>query len=107
MKRFELWLTSVVMFSLSVLGFALATDGSTDTGKVIKNGAAPGTGRKRHVEAEIRKKGTGNAPRTTGPLNPQPLPPRNPAPLAGNGSGNAPKTTSTTTSGKRAGAEQE
>ncbi len=104
MKRFELWLTTVIMFSLPALAFAQATGGSTDT-LIHRKGA--GTGRKGTAQAEIRKKGSGNAPRTTGPLNPQPLPPRNPAPLAGNGSGNAPKTTGATTSGKRAGGEQE
>ena len=100
MKRFELWLTTVIMFSLPALAFAQATGGSTDT-LIHRKGA--GTGRKGTAQAEIRKKGSGNAPRTTGPLNPQPLPPRNPAPLAGNGSGNAPKTTGTTTPPPKAG----
>src|SRR5258708_26719002 len=97
MKRFELWLTTAIMFSLPALVFAQPTGGSS--GKLVEKGkgTGAGTGRKGTAQAEIRKKGSGNAPRTTGPLNPQPLPPRNPAPLAGNGSGNAPKTNGTAT----------
>ena len=105
MKRFELWLTTVIMFSLPALVFAQATGGSP--GKLLEHNGGTSTGRKGIVQAEIRKKGTGNAQKKTGTLNPQPLPPINHAPLAEKGSGNAPKTTGTTTLGKRAGGEQE
>jgi hypothetical protein len=64
MKRFKLWLTAAIMFSLPALGFAEATGGSTD--KLVKEGKASGTGRKRTGKVEIRKKGSGNAPKTTG-----------------------------------------
>ena len=72
MKRFELWLTTAIMFSLPALVFAQATGGSP--GKLLEKGkgTGSGTGRKGTPQAEIRKKGSGNAPRTTGPLNPQP-----------------------------------
>ena len=47
MKRFELWLTTVIMFSLPGLVFAQATGGSPGKqGEVIKSGTAAGTGRK-------------------------------------------------------------
>ena len=67
MKRFQLWLTTAIMFSLPALVFAQATGGSPGKqGKLIKNGTAAGTGRKGTVEPE------GNAPKTTGTTTPPP-----------------------------------
>ncbi len=92
MKRFELWLTTVIMFSLPALVFAQATGGSPGKqGKLIKNGTAAGTGRKGTVEPEIRKKGSGNAQSKKNVTLNEPLPPIIRAPKKG--SGNAPKTT--------------
>jgi hypothetical protein len=100
MKRFELWLTTVIMFSLPALVFAQATGGSPGKqGKLIKTGTAAGTGRKGTVEPEIRKKGSGNAQKKGVTIN-QPLPPIH---AADKGSGNAPKTTGTTTPPPKAG----
>jgi hypothetical protein len=95
MKRFQLWLTTAIVFSMPALVFAQATGGSP--GKQLENHKGTGTGRKGTAQPEIRKKGTGNAQKNAGTLNPQPLPPINHAPLADKGSGNAPKTTGTTT----------
>ncbi len=116
MKRFQLWLTTAIMFSLPALVFAQATGGSPGKqGKLIKNGTAAGTGRKGTVEPEgnaqkkavslnpqplppiihATKKGSGNAQKKAVTLNPQPLPPIIHA--TKKGSGNAPKTTGTTT----------
>jgi hypothetical protein len=88
MKRFELWLTTVIMFSLHALVFAQATGGSPGKqGKLIRNGTAAGTGRKGTVEPEFRKKGTGNAQKKGVTVN-QPLPPIH---AADKGSGNPSK----------------
>jgi len=96
MKRFELWLTTVIMFSLPALVFAQATGGSPDK-QLEHKGGAP-AGRKGTAEPELRKKkGSGNGQKNAGTLNPQPLPPLNHAPLAEKGSGNTPKTTGTGT----------
>jgi len=84
MKRFELWVTAAIMFSLPALGFAQATGGSPGKqGKLRIYGTAAGTGRKGTVESEIRKKGSGNAQKKAGTLNPQPLPPITHAPDKG------------------------
>ena len=92
MKRFELWLTTVIMFSLPALVFAQATGGSPGKqGKLIKNGTAEGTGRKGTVEPEIRKKGSGNAQKKAVTLNPQPLPPITHAPEKGSGNAQSKK----------------
>jgi hypothetical protein len=74
MKRFELWLTAAIMFSLPALGFAQATGGSP--GKQLEHNKVSGTGRKGTPQAEIRKKGSGNTKK-------------------GAGSGNAPKVQTT------------
>ena len=101
MKRFELWLTTVIMFSLPALVFGQATGGSPGKeGRFIKNGTAAGTGRKGTVEPEIRKKGSGNAQKKGVTLN-QPPPPIIHA--TDKGGGNAQKTTGTTTPPPKAG----
>ena len=74
MKRFELWLTAAIMFSLPALGFAQATGGSP--GKLLQHKGGAGTGKKGTAQAEIRKKGTGTAPKTSGTAGPLPVPPK-------------------------------
>src|SRR6266567_8029313 len=92
MKRFELWLATVIMFSLPALVFAQDTGGSPrKQGKLIKNGTAAGTGRKGTVEPEIRKKGSGNGQsKKIGTLN-EPLPPIIRAPKKGSGNAQSQK----------------
>jgi hypothetical protein len=54
MKKFALWLTMVIMFSLPALVFAQATGGSTD-----KAAKEEGTGRKGRTEDKARKGASG------------------------------------------------
>jgi len=59
MKRFGLWLTMAVMFSLPALVFAQATGGSTDS--KVKN-----TSGKKSTHKQTAKKGTKTSPKVTG-----------------------------------------
>jgi hypothetical protein len=65
MKRFGLWLTVGIMFSLPALVFAQATGGSTDS-KIKEGGAVKNTGGKKVVHPEVVRKGTPKAPTKTG-----------------------------------------
>jgi hypothetical protein len=71
MTRFQLWLTTAVMFLLPALIFAQGTSGSPCS--KIKNGGTKTTGGKKGAaRPELARKGAANAPKT-------------------NASGNAPK----------------
>ena len=64
MKRFEVWLTALIVFSLPALVFAQDTGGSTDRqGKV---NATKTTGGKKVIHQEARRKGAPKTPQTTG-----------------------------------------
>src|SRR5882757_159845 len=65
MKRSGFWLTMVITFSLPTLVYAQATSGCSGS-KIIKNGATKTTGKKGAAHKELARKGSGNAPKTTG-----------------------------------------
>src|ERR1700687_2855355 len=63
MKRFRFWFTMVIAFSLPALVFAQATSGCSGS-KIIGKGST--TGKKGAAHKELARKGSGNAPKTTG-----------------------------------------
>ena len=73
------------MFSLPALGFAQATGGSP--GKLLEHKGGAGTGKKGTAQADIRRKGSGNAPKTTGTAGPLPVPPKAGTQIVSGGTG--------------------
>ena len=73
------------MFSLPALGFAQATGGSP--GKLLEHKGGAGTGKKGTAQAEIRKKGSGNAPKISGTAGPLPVPPKAGTQIVSGGTG--------------------
>jgi len=55
----------VITFSLPALMYAQATSGCSGS-KIIKNGTTKTTGKKGAAHKELARKGSGNAPKTTG-----------------------------------------
>jgi hypothetical protein len=64
-KRSRFWLTMVIAFSLPTLVYAQGTSGCSGN-KIIKNGTTKTTGKKSAAHKELARKGSGNAPKTTG-----------------------------------------